>query len=391
MKPFLLKLAILLTLLMLLQVMVAFVYPFAIPAEVAQFEQYLDARVEILYFGDSTLWHPLGSQTTAQMLQEYFGDRQVGELSHAAYNLDLYAHYIQRLVTYSNTHDYHPQLVIIPINMRSFSPEWDQRPTYQFTQEKVVLDYGVTLARFFGRPVDIFGGFESTITAAEFLATTVYSNSVAVGNVADFEGALGNFQLADQENAEFIYYAEPPAEGEIENTLIYYYMQPLDPAHRKLQAMLKIVDLLQAQGTDLLFYITPVDVELGDVYLGPAFRARFSANIAVINALLAEKNVPLLDLSYELPPFYFSDTEHLQQAGKRLIAETLAAQIDPAAIQTIAQPAATPTSQSGNTPTPGLSPTAPNPLLATAMARATQAAAGRSDAVLNGTPTPPVP
>ena len=220
MKPFLLKLAILLTLLLLLQVMVAFVYPFAIPPEVTQFDQYLDAQVEILYFGDSTLWHPSGSQTTAQMLQEYLQDRTIGELSHAAYNLDLYQHYIARLVDYSKTSGYRPELVIIPINMRSFSPEWDQRPTYQFTQEKVVLDYGVVPARLFGRPIDIFGGFDPGITDEEFLATSVYSNTAEVGRVADFEAALGNFQLAEQENAAFIYYAEPLAEGEIEDTLI---------------------------------------------------------------------------------------------------------------------------------------------------------------------------
>lgn len=386
MKPFLLKLMTLLTLLLLLQVGVALIYPFAVPAEILQFEQYLDERVDILYFGDSTVWHPLGSQTTAQMLQEYFPDRTVAELSHAAYNLDLYEHYVQRLVTYSKVHDYAPALVIIPINMRSFSPEWDLRPSYQFTQEKVALDYGVTLVRLFGRPVNIFGGFEPSITTDEFLATTIYSNTVVAGTVADFEAALGNFELAEQENAQFIYYAEPPAEGEIENTLIYYYMQPLSPEHRKLQALLTIVDQLQEQEIQLLFYITPVDVELGDVYLGATFRERFSANVAVVQQLLAERNVPVLDLAYALPAFYFSDTEHLQQDGKRQIAEALAQQIDPAVLETIAQPAATPTPQLGNTPTPVLIGTVANPLLATAMARATEAAGGDASAV--STPTP---
>jgi len=388
MKPFLLKLAVLLTLLLLLQVGVALLYPFTVPAEIGQFEQSLEERVDILYLGDSTLWHPLGSQTTAQMLQEYFPASTVGELSHAAYNLDLYQHYVRRLVAYSKTHDYMPQLVIMPINMRSFSPEWDLRPSYQFTQEKVVLDYGVTLARLFGRPINIFGGFEPSITTDDFLATAIYSTTGVVGTVADFEAALGNFELAEQENAQFIYYAEPPAEGEIENTLIYYYMQPLTPEHRKLQSMLAIVEQLQEQGIKLLFYITPVDVELGDVYLGPAFRERFSANVAVVQQLLAEHNVPLLDLAYALPAFYFSDTEHLQQDGKRQIAEALAQQLDPDVLETIAQPAATPTPQPGNTPTPMLIGTVANPLLATAMARATVAAGG--DPSLTNTPTPAV-
>ncbi len=398
MKSFLIKLAILLPLLLLLQLLTGFLYPMEIPAEIVQFQEHLENRVDILYFGDSTVWYPRGTQTTPQMVQEYLTDRTVGELSHAAYNLDLYLHYIQHLVRYSVTHDYRPELVIIPINMHSFAAEWDQRPEYQFTEEKRVLDYGIAWSRWFGRPYNIFGGYDSPVTSEEFFNTDVYSNTTAVGKVAEFEEALGNARLEEKENARFVYYQTLPEEGLIANTLIYYYMAPLTPEHRKVQAMLQIISLLQEQKIGILFYITPVDTELGDVYLGASFQQRFTANKEVVLTLLNAHNVPVLDLSYDLEPFYFSDTEHLQQDGKRYIAEQLVAQIDPAlpldrnfAINDGAQDE--PITAGGTaTPVPPATALATidaaiNPLLATAAARATQAAGG----AVAGTPTAVAP
>jgi hypothetical protein len=394
MKPFLTKLATLLVLLLLLQLLVGFLYPMAIPAEILQFQHYLENEVDILYFGDSTVRYPRDSQTTPQMLQEYFAERTVGEVSHAAYSLDLYLHYIQALVRHTAGHDYRPELVIIPINMHSFAPEWDQRPEYQFTEEKLVLDYGITWSRWFGRPYSVFGGYDSPITTEQFLNTTVYSDTMVVGNVAEFEAALGNARLEEKEDRRFVYYQTLPEEGLMANTLIYYYMMPLTAEHRKIQAMLQIVTLLQEQKIGLLFYITPVDTELGDVYLGESFRRRFTANKEVVLTLLAEHNVPVLDLSYQLEPFYFTDTEHLQQDGKRYIAEQLVGWIDPTLSldRTLAIDAAE-DEQIADRDTPTVVPTptaiatvdaAANPLLATAAARATQAAGGAAAA----TPTP---
>ncbi|MCB0081790.1 MAG: hypothetical protein KDE47_12705, partial [Caldilineaceae bacterium] len=203
MKPFLAKLAILLPLLLILQLLVGFLYPMEVPAEILQFQRHLENKVDILYFGDSTVWYPRGVQTTPQMLQEYLPEHTVGEVSHAAYNLDLYLHYVQALVRYTASHDYRPALVIIPLNMHSFSPEWDQRPEYQFTEEKRILDYGIPLSRLFGRPWNIFGGYDSPITNEEFLNTAVYSDTLVAGKVAEFEQALGNARLEEKENTRF--------------------------------------------------------------------------------------------------------------------------------------------------------------------------------------------
>jgi len=378
MRRFLIKFLLLLLLLLAGQSLIGYFYPAEVPEPVLHFQSLLDRDAEILYFGDSTLWHPEGSQTTAAMLQELLPDHAVGELSHAAYGMDVYRSY----VNFALRQGYRPALVIIPINMRSFSPEWDQRPSYQFTQEKRVLTLGLPLARTFGRPLNLFGGYEPAITQDEFLRSPVYAGATKIGKVQDFEREESVAPLAEGNGEQFVYYQELPADGDYQRLLTYYYMAELTPNHRKIGAMIDIAQRLQQAGTPVLFYVTPVNTELGDVYVGETFRQQFAANVQIVRDQLAAHGVELLDLSFDLAAYFFTDTEHLRQPGKHYIAEQLATQIDPSAVQPT--PAPLPV-----TPTLIATPSAVdgppvNPLLATTIARATVAAGG-----VPATPTAP--
>lgn len=387
------KLLLFLGLLLAGQVGLANLYPGEVPEEILTFEQYLRDGVDILYFGDSTLWYPRGSQTIPQMLQELLPEATIGEVSHAAYSLDVYARYVAALAREPQR----PKLVILPINLRSFSPEWDRRPGYQFMQEKTVLTYGMMAARLFGKPYAVLGGYQSPISDEDFRQTTVFSGTQPVGLVKDFEAELGNALALNEGRERFIYVQAPLAEEQMKDTLIYYYMYELQPAHRQLNAMLEIVDTLQGYGIDLIFYITPVNVELGDVYVGDVFRRQVGRNTSLIRALLSERGVSLLDLSFDLAAFNFSDTEHLRQNGKSYVASRLAAQIASEVAGTKPGPT-TPTPV--RTPTPLLpaatarttakpQATPANPLLATAQARATIAAGGSLERPVSAqTPVP---
>lgn len=371
MRRFLVKFLALLFLLVVGQWVVGYFYPAALPEPVLRFQALLDQRSDIIYLGDSTLWHPEGSQTTAAMLQERLPAQTVGELSHAAYGMEVYRSYLNFMLRQG----YRPALVIIPINMRSFSPEWDQRPGYQFTREKRVLALGLPLARTFGRPLQLFGGYTPAITADEFFRSPVYAGATKIGKVQDFEGDVGGSALAASDGEQFVYYQEVTPDADYQRLLTYYYMAELNPRHRKVQAMVDIAQRLQRAGTPVLFYVTPVNAELGDLYMGEAFRRQFSANVQVVKEELAAQGVDLLDLSFDLAAYFFTDTEHLRQPGKQYVAEQLAARIDPppgAPIPTLSPPVM-PTA----VVTVVTTPVAPvNPLLATAIARATQAAGG---------------
>lgn len=384
MKVFFLKLLLFVAALLTMQMVGASLYPPDLPDEILQLDRHLRNGADIIFLGDSTVIYPAGEVSTAEILQEFQPQHTVGQVAHPAYNLDLYRYY----AGYVTRSYQRPKAVVIPINMRSFSPEWDLRPIYQFEPEKAVLTYGPRLAAIFYRPFDILGGFDPAMSQQDFLNVPVFNGQTPGGRVADFERLLSNGPFESQPNdVETAYYSNLPSEDEsetLEDMLIYYYMYELTPAHRKIQSMLLASRLLKASGIEPIFYITPINYELGDKALGEAFRRRIIANVAVVEAALRTEQAEPLNLVFELEAYNFFDSEHLTENGKARVAEALASIIDPLpprrspppssstpatnrpGVATVEpQPAASELTEAPNvtptTPTPAASPIAPTP------------------------------
>jgi acetyl esterase/lipase len=327
MKDFAIKLSGFTFFLVLLQILVSIVFPAEIPPEIVRLDEYLADGVDIVYFGDSTLSLPEGEVTTGEILQELLPDYVVGEISHPAYGLDLYLNYIKYIVR-SN---HHPDTIIVPINMRSFSPEWDMRPAYQFEKETKILTLGVPLSRMFFRPLKVFGLFHPPISQSQFENAPVYDGDTLVGTVKDFEGETASEQL--QGDAGNVYRQVKLEDDEkAEDILKYHYMFGLKPDHRKLKAMLRIAELADKNDMHVIFYITSVNYLLGERFLGSAFSERLAANIEVVQSLLAANrtaNMTVLDLGFGLEAYAFVDMEHLTEIGKEYVAEQVAQAIQP--------------------------------------------------------------
>ena len=109
------------------------------PQQIRRLNHYLAHRTDIIYLGDSTIHHAspqdLNHGAISDMIQELFPHYSIGRVSAAAYQMDLFL----EIVKYIANHDYSPKVIIIPINLRSFSPEWHMRPEYQFEKEKLFL------------------------------------------------------------------------------------------------------------------------------------------------------------------------------------------------------------------------------------------------------------
>ena len=101
----------------------------------------LKDKPEVIIFGDSvmTVSDPkdIDKRPTDLMLQEKIPNLNVESIDYLAYNPDIYLEYIK----YITNNKFKPKAVIIAINLRSFSPDWDQNPGYQFEQEKLILRY----------------------------------------------------------------------------------------------------------------------------------------------------------------------------------------------------------------------------------------------------------
>jgi hypothetical protein len=78
-----------------------------------------------------------------------------------------------------------------------------------------------------------------------------------------------------------------------------------------------------------------VDVESGTRSVGPEFREAMAAHTGLIRDLLAERKVPLLDLSASLDASLFDwrdrlyPNEHLKEKGRRYVADQVARRLSP--------------------------------------------------------------
>ena len=115
---------------------------------------------------------------------------------------------------------------------------------------------------------------------------------------------------------------------------IFHYLNPLSNSHPKLEFLPRIIDLCHSLNIHLLVYVTPVNYQGGERYIGKDFVDLVSANVNVVRqkVLSAPGCSPrFLDLSLTLPSedFFHVDeaTEHLNQYGRAKLAEIIANEI----------------------------------------------------------------
>jgi pimeloyl-ACP methyl ester carboxylesterase len=319
------KTSVFLVLLLVVHSGISILFPASLPAEIVQFDRHLAQGVDVIYLGDSTLLLPWGEVTTGEILQELLPDRRVGQVAHPAYGLELFHDYAAHM----DRHGASPQTLVLPINLRSFSPAWDRRPAYQFTKESRILAMGLPLARLLLRPLDAFGFFQPSISQEAFLDAPVYDGDVVVWQVRDFE-TLADDEILQEEAENAYREVELEDEETAQAVLTYHYMLDLEPDHRKLDAMVGVAELAAGRGVNVVFYISPVNVEQGERFLGSRFTERLADNIRVVQSRLdaaALDSVMLLNLAFDLPAYDFTDLEHLTEPGKEYVAEQIASAV----------------------------------------------------------------
>jgi len=283
--------------------------------EYRELNRMLREGTDILYLGDCTdhtLAHTdLDKRPISQILREGAQGQNVQTLTHMAYHAGIFLEYARYLVKQPKP----PKVVIMPINMRSFSPQWDYMPHYQFEIHKIILRGGLgkRLLYAFYNPLRVFRYDFYSISREEYMAAPVYDGEQRVGTVADLT-SLGRIKNS--------------AENMLKK-FILSYMYLLKPDHRKVLALLDLAQLLTARGIRVIFYLTPIDVQSGEKYLPNRFARRLKENTALIRQLLADKDVTLLDLSIGVGVEGFSwkdriyPSEQLSETGRRYVAEEL--------------------------------------------------------------------
>lgn len=282
--------------------------------EFTRLNKYLREKRDVIYFGDSTVYMTGEGDSDKRKMWRMLSDGlkpaySLGNITHAAYHMDLYLEFCRYIVRGKT----HPRVIIIPINMRSFSPEFDMRPQYQFEKEKIVLRGGISrlLLLAFYKLLRAFNYDFSTVSREEFINAPVYDGTEKVGVVSDFN------------NKRYFNFSEK----KLKNIITFFYMYTLDRGHRKLKSLRETAAVLAKHNIHAVFYTTPIDYLTCEKYFPARFTERLKSNTELIRSVLAENGAELLDLSTGLSSDGFTwrvyPNEYLNEKGRHFVTENL--------------------------------------------------------------------
>lgn len=266
---------------------------------------------KIVFLGDSTIEtfsHDDNDRRSIALFLEEKIKRPVVCIAHGGYHLGLYRAFVEYF-----TRNSRPETVIIPINMRTFSQEWDVKPGSQFDKESFLLTKGNIWTPIY-KPVSIYTEFfNEGISKKAWYDMDVYDYDRYAGKVGDFEN-IGYKTVSPDK---------------IRNKIIYHYRYKLLSNHRKLAALDAICKLANRNAIKVLFYITPLDIDYMEQAC-PGTETVIAKNIALVSAVIRRNNMAAVDLSHVLHSEDFSwsedryPNEHLNERGRKAVAGQLA-------------------------------------------------------------------
>lgn len=269
---------------------------------------------DVVLFGDSTLNSIAKDDRDRKTIPVLLGERipyKIQLVQHGGFDATVYVRYVKYLVE----NNLRPRALVIPINLRSFSPQWDLNPSYEFVKTPFILNHRILGPSYFV-PVSIFTQlFRSTRTEA-WLNTPVYDAGVPAGTVRAYQG--DRFKTVDA--------------GTTRKKITYQYRYRLTEGDRRLAKIAEIIELCQRSRIAVLFYLTPVDVEFCDAAY-PGTRAIVRENAHLVTAFIRSRNSEAADLSEAFPSKYFGwkddlyPNEHLNDKGRAFLADFLARKI----------------------------------------------------------------
>jgi hypothetical protein len=230
----------------------------------------------------------------------------------SAFNLRIYEAFIrvlQRLPT-------RPRVVIAPINMRSFSPQWHLNPAWQLTAELKAI--------------------KAWIADPASPIATIPDVTLAPAEYATYDRLPANIPWSTRETLGSFRALALRREGGPERSrelMAWHYAYRLEPAHPLFGSLDALARACRALGVDLQLFCTPINVEFGRRIVGPPFDDALSTNLAVVHERCRSNGIRLHDWSGALPAAAFFHpetlTEHLAESGRRWLAERIVACLRP--------------------------------------------------------------
>lgn len=233
---------------------------------------------KMLVFGDSVASYVARDDNSKESLEVLFKEqsRDFADTLVAAgraYHSEIFYSFC-RLITRL---PYQPQLVIVPINLRSFSPSWDLNPEFQLLEElsklRTIYDGRVLRCNRKDR------SFTSDVIFRSIPLKYPGKPLLTIGEYRD----ISKNKPASETDRQWA--------ARLDHVFTFHYMFPIYQQHRKLKSLCDMVDLLGELEIPVLFYFTPINYEAGFKYVGERFLEVVNGNIQIIEERLRHFNM----------------------------------------------------------------------------------------------------
>lgn len=277
-------------------------------------------RPRLLMFGDSVHERIQGAEaerrTVKQLVVERWQRDAALAISHSAYNSLVYREYLKAGVAVGRPAD----VVVLPINLRSFSPEWDSNPQYDLsTHVDALKSFADAPAGPLPAPVSGMARGQFDAAMAGFMARPIETPLSRIRTIGEFLAIRRSKPQGREE-----------ARRRLREVAIVQYALPIAPGHRQIAALLAAIDIAKHQDMGLVLYFTPIDVALARAVGGDDLAAAVARNLQTVAGPLERAaqggRVVVRNWLSALPhEMFFAGefSEHLLQAGRDWLAEQI--------------------------------------------------------------------
>ncbi|MBP3128257.1 hypothetical protein [Thalassospira sp. ER-Se-21-Dark] len=286
---------------------------------------------QTLIFGDSVALRVAKDDSDQRSLEtmvaDLVGEEKVCFISHSAYNSLVYSQFCNAIASLPSK----PLSVVVPINLRSFSPSWDLDPKYQFVWEAAVL---ADLANNKQEPRPFINS--TPVADAIYQSIPVHLFEPEPRTIRSYLDVI-EAKIGPGSKMEW--------RIRLKDIFELFYCHQIYQKHRKLKYLRWIYKTLTRMNIGVGFYITPINYCAGEKYAGNRFVRRVKRNIEVIkndlrsigvdiveekDLIRLERGKPtsiLVDKAFDCDQENFfsphNATEHIKSNARRDLAEVI--------------------------------------------------------------------
>lgn len=280
---------------------------------------------DVLLFGDSVhqrvARQDQDRRTLAVMTAELLAvsGRRPYVLAHSSYTAVMYEPFIAFAARLGRP----PAEIVMPINLRVLSPQWEAYSIWQFAQDRAVIE------------AQILDPDAPVPAVAPVIEDLVAYHNTAFASPLSRRRSVGEFKaLAGHKPND-----PARADERLRELLVFHYGMPARRSHRQIAAVRAAVRTASELGINLHAYLTPINMPLIRKLGGAALERIVGENAALMRDAVLGSGDPTLtsfnDWLDALPPsglFHANElTEHLCEEGRRALSELIVAAVDAAA------------------------------------------------------------